>query len=140
AVIEASRVNVQRAYGGVVRFQPTKAFDVLRQWIKRLPQHRYQVLIEVRSQVVTRGAHPQVTAEGLWVRIVDLRTKTQRPPIQINFVGGPYQRRVSVDSQGRRLIGPFDMSIGLDARPYVAQVERAVHDILAPQPEDAEDD
>ncbi len=140
AVIEASRVNVQRAYGGVVRFQPTKAFDVLREWIKRLPQHRYQVLIEVRSQVVNRGAHPEVTAEGLWVRIVDLRTKTQRPPIQINFVGGPYQRRVSVDSQGRRLVGPFDMSIGLDAKTYVRQVEQAVYAVLAPPPEGAAED
>ncbi|MBX3471876.1 MAG: hypothetical protein KF878_33895, partial [Planctomycetes bacterium] len=129
AVVEADRVNVRQAFGGVVNFLPTRAFDRLRAYV-RSQGDRYRFIVDVRSEVVTRGVHPQVFATGLRVRMEDRQAGTVSAPVDIPFQGGPYLRPVVVSPQGPRLVRPFDEAQGLDAARYVKQVEAAVQNLL----------
>lgn len=121
-VIEASAVNLRRAFGSAVLFQPTRAFRDLRGQIQRTSGDRYRVSLEIRSRIDSSGRTPIVYAEGVWILLEDLRRKTRQRLGPVRFEGGPYVRIVQVDSRGRRVVRPFDQSRGLDARPAIRKV------------------
>ncbi|MBX3471259.1 MAG: protein kinase [Planctomycetes bacterium] len=123
AVVEADRVHVRRAFGGQVRFLPTRAFDPLRERV-RARGDRWRVSVLVRSSP-TASIPPALHCLGLWVRLEDRLARTISPTARIDFSGGPYARLVTVDAGGRS-VAPFERSRGLDAAPYVARVEEVV--------------
>jgi hypothetical protein len=112
-----------------VNFLPTHAFDRLREHV-RSQTDRFRFAIEVRSDVVTRGVHPQVFVTGLRVRMEDRVSGTVSPPVEVPFEGGPFLRQVNVSPQGGRLVRPFDDAQGLDAERYVRQVTALVQGLL----------
>jgi serine/threonine protein kinase len=126
-VVEADRINVRRAFGGVVRFQATRAFDRLRERV-RARGDRFRVVIQVRSEP-TATLPPTIVCRALWVRIEDKVANTVSPMIKVDLLGGPYTRLVTVDSRGR-IVAPFDRAMHLDAASCVAQVETAVMEHL----------
>ncbi|MGE0706673.1 MAG: protein kinase [Planctomycetota bacterium] len=132
-VIEASVVNLRSAFGAIVLFVPTDAFDALREKVRELTGERYRVRIEVRSHVVKKGLNSEVDLEGLWVSLEDREKKTKRTIGEVRFEGGPYHRIVQIDSRGRRIVRAFDQSRGFDARPYVRRVFKMVVDAIKPE-------
>jgi serine/threonine protein kinase len=127
-VEEADRTSIRRAFGGVVRFEPTRVFDKLRRSIAKKGD-RYRIKILVRSKIKP-GFPPKVMATGLWIRLEDRQRKTLGAPRRIEFEGGPYWRIVRVDSRGR-MIRPFTRSSMLKAEPYVEKARQAVREMLA---------
>ncbi|MCO5171419.1 MAG: protein kinase [Planctomycetes bacterium] len=123
AVIEADRVSVRRAFGGNVRFLPTRAFDGLRERV-RARGDRWRVTVLVRSEP-TASIPPALHCRGLWVRLEDRQARTISPTVRVDFSGGPYPRLITVDAGGRA-VAPFERSRGLDGAAYVARVEEAV--------------
>ncbi len=128
AVVEADRIQVRRAFGGPVRFEPSRAFDPLRGRVRALGD-RWRVEVQVRSEP-TASLPPTVLCRGLWVRIEDRVTRTVLPTIRIDFDDGPYTRLITVDPRGR-VIQPFERARGLDVAGCVARVEAAVMDTLS---------
>jgi len=130
-IVEADRVRIGQAFDGAVRFQPTRAFDKLREYVRGFGD-RYRVTVQVRSET-TSSTPPQVLAVGLWIRVEDRQSNTVHPTIKVAFEGGPYPRGVTVDPTGR-LVSAFDRAYDLDEERYVAQCEAAVRAILEPPP------
>ena len=126
-VEEAERTSIRRAFGGVVRFEPTRAFDSLRAWIrKEAPGSR--IRIQVKS-AIQPGFPPKVLAKGLWIRVEDRERKTISAPRRLEFEGGPYFRIVRVDSRGRVVL-PFDRASTFEAGPYVEEAREIAKDLL----------
>jgi tetratricopeptide (TPR) repeat protein len=130
-IVEADKVRIGQAFDGAVRFQPTRAFDKLREYVRGFGD-RYRVTVQVRSET-TSSTPPQVLAVGLWIRVEDRQSNTVHPTIKVAFEGGPYPRGVTVDPTGR-LVSAFDRAYDLDEERYVSQVEAAVRAILEPAP------
>ena len=64
------------------------------------------------------------------LRVEDKVRQTLSPTIHFRFEGGPYQRPVVLDSQGRRRVRPFDQAAGLDADAYVVQLKARAREEL----------
>ena len=126
-LLEADVVVIRRAFGGVVRFQSTTAFDTLRRWIES-QKVRWRFRIEVRSHVVP-GLHPQVYATGLRVRLEDPAAGTRTAWTDVAFKDR-YLRPVVVDSQGRRLVRSFDRAHRFDGATVIKKVEGIVQSMV----------
>ncbi|MBX3470372.1 MAG: protein kinase [Planctomycetes bacterium] len=128
-VVEADKVNIRRAYGGVVRFQATRVFDPLREQVRARGGGRYRVVIQVRSEP-TASIPPLVHAKGLWVRLEDKVANTISRTERVDFQGGPFARLVTVDAHGR-IVAAWERSRDLPAQRYIAEVEAVVRRLLA---------
>ncbi|MCO5165115.1 MAG: protein kinase [Planctomycetes bacterium] len=128
-VVEADKVNIRRAFGGVVRFQATRVFDPLREQVRARGGGRYRVVIQVRSEP-TASIPPVVHAKGLWVRLEDKVANTISRMERVDFQGGPFARLVTVDAHGR-IVAAWERSRDLPAQRYVAEVEAVVRRLLA---------
>ncbi len=128
-VVEADKVNVRRAFGGVVRFQPTRVFDALRAQVRARGDDRFRVVIQVRSEP-TASIPPVIQARGLWVRVEDKVANTISRTEKVEFQGGPFMRLVTVDAHGR-IVAPWERSRDLSAQRYIAEVEAVVKRLLA---------
>ena len=85
-VEEAERTSIRRAFGGVVRFEPTRAFDSLRAWVrKESPGSR--IRIQVKS-AIQPGFPPKVLAKGLWIRLEDRERNVQE--LEAKVLGWPH--------------------------------------------------
>ncbi len=129
AVVEADAVRVQHAFDGAVRFQPSRAFDRLREEVRRQGD-RYRVQVQVRTEISV-GNPPGLAVSALWVRVEDRQANTILPPVRVALEGGPYARPVAVEAAGR-VVGAWERSLGLDRDRAVAAVEAAVRRLLEP--------
>jgi hypothetical protein len=126
-VVESDRVNIGRALGGNVEFVPTNAFDVLADEIR---DPTFAVSVEIRSRVVKAGSRVTVHATGVWVRITDTVRHVRLPAIKVEFIEGPFPRRINRDDPSRPRLEPFNTALRLDSKTYVRRVEAAVRKAL----------
>ena len=127
-VSEADQVSIRRAFGGPVRFEATREFERVREWLQKKGD-RYRAVILVKSEA-TAGFPPQVLVRALWVRLEDRRAHTVSAPVKIELSGGPYRRLVSVDAHGR-IVSSFGRATHLDAERWVREVEETVQRLVA---------
>jgi serine/threonine protein kinase len=130
-VVEADRVRIAHAFDGAVRFQPSRAFDRVRDYVRTF-KGRYRVVISVRSEA-TLSNPPRVHATGLWLRIEDRTNNTVHPTIKLDFEGGPYVRPVTVDPSGRS-VGPVERALSVETERYVREVEAILKRTFEPAP------
>ncbi len=124
---EAERVNIRRAFGGSVRFEPTDpAFVKLRTWIKSQGE-RYRIVIQVKSKI-KKGFPPAILATGLWMRLEDKISKTKSASKRITFAGGPHKRLVRVTARGR-IVLPFTR-INVLRKRYVPEAATMAREML----------
>ena len=130
-LVEAEREMIRRAFGGVVHFKGTRAFDGLRTFL-RGHQGRFHVTVQVRSSI-SNTIPPSIEAIGLWVRLKDKKANTISPTIKIAFERGCV-RSVRIDGS-RRIVAPFDAAQPRELAPYVKEVETRVRELVEPAAE-----
>jgi serine/threonine protein kinase len=130
AVVESSGPSIRQVLGGRhVRFKRTTAFEPIRQWIASLGD-RFLVEVELRSQAEREGTLPVVSLVEVWVRLEDRGLGTISPPTKLVLEGGPYRRRLAVDSQDRRIVGGLSETQDLDLPALVEQVRAAAKKLI----------
>ncbi|RMG09560.1 MAG: serine/threonine protein kinase [Planctomycetota bacterium] len=137
SVIERDRVNIRHAFGGgVVRFEPTHAFDALRATLRE--SGRFRVEVGIRCEVRRRPrSHPQIFLRGFEIRIEDKRTHTILPAVFIPVDSDDCERAVQIDGQGRRLVRNLEKIAHFDLARYVDRVRSVVEESLAERAKDA---
>jgi serine/threonine protein kinase len=128
-IVEADKVNIRRAFGGVVRFQTTRVFDGLRAHVRERSGGRFRVVLQVRSEA-TVSLPPLVHAKGVWVRVEDKVASTLSRTERVDFEGGPFVRQVTVDAQGR-IVAAWERARDLPAQRYIDAIEAAAKRLLA---------
>ena len=128
-VEEVDKEYVRQAFGGPVRFQPTRVFDRLREWVRQQEDGRYRARIRLRS-APTRDNPPGVQLLRLEVRLEDPQARTLSPVVNVPVPQAPLRRPVRSNAQGRA-VAPLDATPGLDVDRIVREVEQALRELVA---------